>query len=160
MSKMEQDTFFDTPTYQDMDVLTLIRDVLLHTSVYRCERLLPSAYTQGAVVQDWLLPFRIVDIEGTQDIAIEFAPLNIEKKDGEVIISNGGDSSYYDGFITPERMILELVVYPNDTVVKFRVHNDDEQSYVTHKDYSITGVHTVPIVQDGVEFWSLKFETV
>ena len=105
-------------------------------------------------MENWLLPFKIVEIDGANEIALEFVPVDIVVEGDLVIIKNVNGS---EAFFTPESMIGELAGYDKDTVVKFRAYDDDKKSY---KDYTITGTRTVLVTKDGAHFVSLKFDTV
>lgn len=157
MAGFEQKSFFDNAQRPEMDVLTLIREVLHRTETPRFEDSFKHPgliYIKDAIMENWLLPFKIVEIDGANEIALEFVPVDIAVDGDLVIIENVNGS---EAFFTPESMIGELAGYDKDTVVKFRAYDDDKKSY---KDYTITGTRTVLVTKDGAHFVSLKFDTI
>lgn len=166
----DQNTFFDYSRQSIMTVSDLIEKLMFHTIDDRCEVLevgnynnvssLNYVYKQNDKVKDkWLFPFKIVEIEDSKDVALEFVPVDIVRENDHIIIrhANISDRNHrYDGLITPERMLKELIKYNNSSLVKFRERNNDG-SFCDHMI-----IDSKPIGIEGGEeyFLTLKFETM
>lgn len=160
MSDFSQKLFFENLQHPDINITTLIRHILKHVGTYFFDLSYDSSntyeYVKDVSSENWLLPFKIVEIDDDQ-IALEFVPIDIELDGDSVLIKTKEDTVLSDMMFTPERMIDKLIGYDRDTIVKFRVYDDNMQSY---NDHTIIGTRMVFVENNEVYFASLKFETV